>query len=559
MEDRRTAGPQLGSIKMTKAAAAGPAANADGARPKFDAIGPIGAVLFIGALAGAGFYTWKMLTGDIASAGEVLSFSSFAALAAALVLALGFEFVNGFHDTANAVATVIYTRSLPPTVAVIWSGMWNFLGVVFSAGLVAYSIIGLLPVELILQVGTAAGYAMIFALLAAAIVWNVGTWYFGIPNSSSHCLIGSVLGVGLANQLMAPVGYATSGVDWGQAEKIGKSLFMSPLIGFTAAAILLLILKAVATNPKLYKEPETDAPPPWWIRGTLITTCTAVSFAHGGNDGQKGIGLIMLILIGAAPAAFALNRDLPEKEVAAIVSTLEATADIAKTRAAGILPPDLAAARDGAGEALRTKTYVAGESDAALSVLAADVAARVKAAGSLRAVAPEDTAAFRSDLYVVGETAKLMAKSADGVSDEQKSALEATTKETQAATRFIPNWVKLAVAFALGLGTMVGWKRIVITVGERIGKQHMTYGQGAAAETVAAVTIMGAQQFGLPVSTTHVLNSAVAGTMAANGSGLQWKTIGTLAGAWLITLPVVITLSGVLYYLGIQVAQAVAR
>jgi PiT family inorganic phosphate transporter len=259
------------------------------------------------------------------------------------------------------------------------------------------------------------------------------------------------------------------------------------------------------------------------------------------------MGLVMLILIGAAPAAFALNRDLPQQEIAAIVSTLEETADIASARAAGATSPDLEAARDAAGEALRTKTYVAGETDAALAALADDVSARLRRAGSLSAISAEETADFRSDLYVVGEAAKLMAKSAAGVSDDEKKALAATTKESQAATRFI--------AFALGIGTMVGWKRIVITVGEKIGKKHMSYGQGAAAETVAAITIFGAQQFGLPVSTTHVLNSAVAGTMAANGSGLQWKTIGTLAGAWLITLPVVIALSGVLYYLGMQVAR----
>jgi PiT family inorganic phosphate transporter len=524
-------------------------------RPAFKPATPIGTTLIVAVAAGAGYYTWASLVADIGASGDVLSTSAFIALVVALALALGFEFVNGFHDTANAVATVIYTRSLPPTFAVVWSGFWNFLGVATSAGLVAYGIIALLPVELILQVGTAGGYAMIFALLASAIFWNLFTWYFGVPNSSSHCLVGSILGVGLANQLMAPVGYATSGVDWAQAEKIGRSLFMSPLIGFTAAAILLLALKFAARNPTLYAPVETDAPPPWWVRATLITTCTAVSFAHGGNDGQKGMGLVMLILIGAAPAAFALNRDLPQQEIAAIVSTLEETADIASARAAGATSPDLEAARDAAGEALRTKTYVAGETDAALAALADDVSARLRRAGSLSAISAEETADFRSDLYVVGEAAKLMAKSAAGVSDDEKKALAATTKESQAATRFIPNWVKFAVAFALGIGTMVGWKRIVITVGEKIGKKHMSYGQGAAAETVAAITIFGAQQFGLPVSTTHVLNSAVAGTMAANGSGLQWKTIGTLAGAWLITLPVVIALSGVLYYLGMQVAR----
>jgi len=408
-----------------------------------------------------------------------------------------------------------------------------------------------------LQVGTAAGYAMIFALLVSAIFWNMFTWYFGVPNSSSHCLIGSVLGVGVANQLMAPVGYATSGVDWGQAEKVANSLFFSPLIGFTAAAILLLVLKAVASNPKLYREPEGDAPPPWWIRATLVTTCTAVSFAHGGNDGQKGMGLIMLILIGAAPAAFALNRAMPEAETAAIVRTLEATADLAATRAAGDAAQDPIAAREAVGAALRAKDAAAGGLEANLAAIAADAAQRIAAAGTIAAIPADETAALRSDLYVVGEASKLLAKAGD-MSAGERATYEKARDAAQSATRYIPDWVKFGVAFALGLGTMVGWRRIVVTVGERIGKTHMTYGQGAAAETVAAVTILGAQQFGLPVSTTHVLNSAVAGTMAANGSGLQWKTVGTLAGAWLITLPVVITLSGGLYFIGMQFVRALA-
>lgn len=525
-------------------------------RPVFKTATPIGMALFVAVLVGAGYYTFASLTGDIGSSGDVLSTSAFIALATALLLALGFEFVNGFHDTANAVATVIYTRSLPPTFAVVWSGVWNFIGVVTSAGLVAYSIIGLLPVELILQVGSGAGYAMIFALLVSAIFWNLATWRFGIPNSSSHCLIGSVLGVGVANQLMAPAGYATSGVDWSQAEKIGKALLMSPLIGFTLAAIALLILKMVASNPKLYRAPASDGAPPWWIRASLITTCTAVSFAHGGNDGQKGMGLLMLILIGAAPAAFAINRALPGSEVAMIVSTLEETADIAAARAGLAAAPHVEAARETVGAALRAKSFDSRASNAAVASLADDLAARLQTAGTMAAIAPEASGVLRSDLYVVGEAARFLAK-AEGVSPTHAQTLGLLTKETQKATRFIPDWVKLSVAFALGLGTMIGWRRIVVTVGERIGKQHMSYGQGAAAETVAAMTIIGAQQFGLPVSTTHCLNSAVAGTMAANGSGLQWKTIGMLATAWLITLPVVITLSGVLYYIGLRIVQAI--
>src|SRR5215475_3885940 len=225
-------------------------------------------------------------------------------LGVALLVALGFEFVNGFHDTANAVATVIYTHSLDPNIAVVWSGFWNFAGVVTSTGAVAFGIVSLLPVELILQVGSSAGFAMVFALLVAAILWNLGTWYFGLPASSSHTLIGSIIGVGIANQLMASR-TGTSGVDWGQATNIGKSLLLSPIIGFALAAILLYILKIVLqrTAAALFAEPVGNQPPPWWIRGILILTCTLVSFFHGSNDGQKGMGLIMLILIGTVPTA----------------------------------------------------------------------------------------------------------------------------------------------------------------------------------------------------------------------------------------------------------------
>src|SRR5450432_145346 len=238
---------------------------------------------------------------------EMLSVWPYLLLGTALLVALGFEFVNGFHDTANAVATVIYTHSLEPNMAVVWSGFWNFFGVVTSTGAVAFGIVSLLPVELILQVGSSAGFAMVFALLTAAIIWNVGTWYFGLPSSSSHTLIGSVIGVGLANQFMA-VKHATSGVDWKQASNIGRSLLLSPLIGFAVAALLLMVMRKVVKNRHLYEAPVGTKPPPFWIRGLLVLTCTGVSFAHGSNDGQKGMGLIMLILIGTVPTAYALNH-----------------------------------------------------------------------------------------------------------------------------------------------------------------------------------------------------------------------------------------------------------
>ncbi len=243
-------------------------------------------------------------------------------LGIALLVALGFEFVNGFHDTANAVATVIYTHSLEPHIAVVWSGLWNFLGVLTSSGLVAFGIISLLPVELILQVGSKAGFAMVFALLVAAIIWNLSTWYFGLPASSSHTLIGSIIGVGIANQLMS-VRTGTSGVDWGQALNIGKSLLLSPLVGFAMAFLLLSLMKAVVKNKKLYEAPEGTEPPPFWIRALLLLTCTGVSFAHGSNDGQKGMGLIMLILIGTVPTAYALNHAVTKRQSQDFVAVSE--------------------------------------------------------------------------------------------------------------------------------------------------------------------------------------------------------------------------------------------
>src|SRR5580698_3720658 len=284
--------------------------------PKLDhATNPLAAILFMGVVGAAILFVAYSIYSDIDAAGvKISSFLPFLLLFVALLIALGFEFVNGFHDTANAVATVIYTRALPANIAVVWSGMWNLLGVLWSSGAVAFGIISLLPVELILQVGGSAGFAMVFALLIAAIIWNLGTWWFGLPSSSSHTLIGSIIGVGLANQLMS-VKTGTSGVDWSQAGNIGKSLLISPVVGFVSAAGLLLLMKVVIPNKALYEAPVGTEPPPFWIRCLLMLTCTGVSFAHGSNDGQKGMGLIMLILVGTVPTAYALNRAVSPSDV----------------------------------------------------------------------------------------------------------------------------------------------------------------------------------------------------------------------------------------------------
>jgi PiT family inorganic phosphate transporter len=466
-------------------------------------------------------------------------------LGIALLIALGFEFVNGFHDTANAVATVIYTHSMSPNLAVVWSGCFNFAGVLVSTGAVAFGIVSLLPVELILQVGSGAGFAMVFALLIAAILWNLGTWYFGLPSSSSHTLIGSIIGVGLMNQLMAASPSGTSGVDWSQATKIGETLLISPLVGFSAAYLLLTILKSTIKIPALYKEPEGNKPPPLWIRFLLILTCSGVSFFHGGNDGQKGMGLIMLILIGTVPTAYALNRTMHEQDVSAFVAASTQAQSALSRYAAGDAPADPHAA---AMDVVRART-VTPQGVAALGALAESISKQVDQYHSLDKVPAGHMVNIRNDMYLVSEGLRFLGKSKTlNVSIDDKQTLDVYKKQLDHSTKFIPTWVKVAVAIALGLGTMIGWKRIVVTVGERIGKTHLTYAQGASAEIVAMATIGAAEMYGLPVSTTHVLSSGVAGTMVANRSGLQWATVRNLLMAWVLTLPVSIALAGALYW-----------
>ena len=485
------------------------------------------------------FYALSHLISDL-SVVQSTSIRPFIFLAGALLIALGFEFVNGFHDTANAVATVIYTHSLEPHIAVAWSGFCNFTGVLVSSGAVAFGIVSLLPVELILQVGSSAGFAMVFSLLVAAMIWNVGTWYFGLPASSSHTLIGSIIGVGIANQLLA-VKTATSGVDWGQAANIGRSLLASPLFGFALAAVLLLLARAFISDKRLYEAPETTEPPPFWIRCLLILTCTAVSFAHGSNDGQKGMGLIMLILIGIVPTAYALNRAIPASQTQDFVAVSQQAVKVMDkyvSKATTIADP-----RDEIQEYVRSHKFTP-NTTLALRQIINDISNEMSVYGELSKVPPTMMRNFRNDMYLVSESLRLMKKTgqpAMGAADEK--VLENYKSHVDKSTKFIPGWVKVAVALALGMGTMVGWKRIVVTVGEKIGKDHLSYGQGAAAEITAAATIAAADHFGLPVSTTHVLSSGIAGTMTANRSGLQLDTVRNIALAWVLTLPASIMLA----------------
>ncbi|AXI02128.1 anion permease [Aquirhabdus parva] len=503
--------------------------------------------LFFGLIVFALIYIGTQLATDLSHVPQLTIFS-FAMLGAALTIALGFEFVNGFHDTANAVATVIYTNALPASVAVVWSGLFNFLGVLMASGAVAYGILALLPVELILNVSSGAGFAMVFALLLAAIIWNLGTWYLGIPASSSHTMVGSIIGVGLMNQFLHSATDGASGVDVEQVIKVGKALLFSPLIGFGFAAIVFLLVKFVFKRRlELFQPPVGNEPPPFVIRALLIFTCTGVSFAHGSNDGQKGMGLIMLILIGIVPLAYSLNKTMDSTQVQSFAALSEKTARI--------LAPSQPTITDTQARATLTRyiqdRQVNPQVVPSVAVLSNHLGDAVASYGSMDKVPESATANLRNDMYLSSATLKRLDK--DKAMPTLNAAQTATVvdyrKNLDKATQYIPTWVKVAVALALGLGTMVGWRRIVVTVGEKIGKSHMTYGQGMSAELVAMTTILAADGVGVPVSTTHVLNSAVAGTMTANKSGLQWSTVRSILSAWVLTLPAAMALSGGLYWL----------
>ena len=506
----------------------------------------VGVAAFIAALAAGLGYVGVHVAQDLHNV-AIPSAWPYLLLALALVIALGFEFVNGFHDTANAVATVIYTNSLDPNVAVVWSGLCNLAGVLASSGTVAYAVITLLPIELILQVSSGVGFAMVFALLIAAILWNLGTWWLGLPASSSHTMVGSIIGVGVANQLLG-LHNGTSGVDWEQATKVLKVLLISPVVGFGAAAVLMLLSKWLVRYPALYEAPKNNQPPPFPVRVLMVLTCTGVSFFHGSNDGQKGMGLIMLILIGTVPTAYALNHAVTAQDIQEFISSSEQAGHILDRHVdkAGILGAD---PREEVTNYIRTR-QLQPDTILALRELVEDLNHEVALYKEFKAVPASQQTNVRNDMYVASEAIRLMEKSHNpAFTQDENSVLLNYKSRVDKATKFIPDWVKVAVALALGLGTMVGWKRIVVTVGEKIGKDRLTYAQGASAGLVAMGTIFAADTFGLPVSTTHVLSSGVAGTMVANGSGLQFGTLRNIAAGWVFTLPAAGLLSGLLYWL----------
>ncbi len=471
-----------------------------------------------------------------------LESSLFILLFICLFLACAFEFVNGFHDTANAVATVIYTNSLKPQQAVIWSGFMNFLGLLTGGVGVTMSIIGLLPTDLLIDPNVYHTVAMALAMLLTAILWNLGTWYFGIPASSSHTLIGSIIGIGLGYMYISGDAKA---VNWDKAIEIGQALLLSPLFGFALAIVLMYILKKSVENKAIFKEPKKDTPPPVWIRAILILTCTTVSFFHGRNDGQKGIGLVMIILIAFLPNYFAINTKVDPfklKNEVTIVQTIVAKIDTNKL------------------------SVTEKESYTKIIKASKDLDGILMDKSLVNNLSTETKLKIRKDVLAINKLSKKLSESdAVALSADDKSALKKATagdkppffafgsnnKGLSSLTDYAPDWVMWMIAVALGLGTMIGWKRIVVTIGEKIGKQHLSYAQGASAEIVASITIGLATIYKWPVSTTHVLSSGIAGTMVASKGikNLQGGTVRNIVMAWVLTLPVTILVSASLFVL----------
>lgn len=447
-----------------------------------------------------------------------------------IICVCAFEFVNGFHDTANAVATVIYTKSLKPHIAVYLSGFLNFAGVASGLWLgfaVAMKIVNLLPIESLINQNVYQSIAMVLAMLLSSIIWNLGTWYFGIPCSSSHTLIGSIIGVGMAFTFMPEAN--GSAVNWGEASKIGMSLLISPLFGFAMVIFLMYLMKRFITNQDIFKEPKKTKAPPMWIRIILILTCSGVSFAHGSNDGQKGIGLMMLILIAIVPSYFALN---PDKEIIHVKKDIEVISSISNK---------IDTVRLGSSE--RKKLNEVKNSIASLN----SIIDNYKISDSLTI---KDKLNSRKHILVIGSGLDKIVKSGDAsISLKEIEELNSTVKKSKKYIEYAPGWVTVLISLSLGIGTMIGWKRIVVTIGEKIGKEHLTYAQGASSELVAATTIALSSGLGLPVSTTHVLSSGIAGSMVANKGmkNLRPETVKSIVLAWVLTLPVTVILSAILF------------
>jgi inorganic phosphate transporter, PiT family len=447
--------------------------------------------------------------------------ATIAILAGCLILVLFFEFSNGFHDTANAVATVIYTNSLRPVVAVIWSGILNFVGVIAGGIAVAYALVELIPPEVVSPPDGSVAAGMLVAVFAAALCWNVGTWWLGIPNSSSHALIGALIGIAIEHSLVGGGGGVT-GVDWGQVWSVLGSLLVSPILGFILSLGVFLLFRRLIRQRQLFEPPEGDQPPVWWMRSLLVLTCTGVSFAHGTNDGQKSIGLIMLTIIGLMPASYALNLDMTSDQIGQAARQMQDAAGLIERAGGERKQQGLPAARS--------------------------LASRFSHLSQVGDIPAGERSAVRDELNRTLASLREVNESKN-ISEADKKSAKSVHDELMRSVQYAPWWVRIISALCLGIGTMVGYRRIVKTLGERLGKQHLVPAQGASAELVAAGLISFAGFTGYPVSTTHVVTGGIAGTMVGSGAGVQRATLRMIAAAWLLTLPATIALSCGLFYL----------
>ncbi|WP_202948041.1 inorganic phosphate transporter [Methylobacterium sp. GXF4] len=442
-------------------------------------------------------------------------------LIVALVLVLAFEFSNGFHDTANAVATVIYTGTLKPMQAVVWSGLMNFLGVMLGGIAVAYTLVELVPPDVLPPPNGGQAVGMLAALLVSALAWNVGTWWLGLPNSSSHALIGALIGIAVEHALAQGRGLQ-EGVDWSEVRGVLGSLLTSPVLGFALAFGLFRLIARTAHDRRLYEPPRDGEVPVWWMRGILVLTCTGVSFAHGTNDGQKSIGLIMLAIIGLFPADYALNSSMGGDTLAAL----------------GRRMPEID----------RLIARYGGDRKEEGAAAVRSMAERLSTAASVADLSPEDRTTLRHHLNQVSEQLKRIGEDRK-VPEAQRAEAKAAHTEIGRSVEYAPWWVRALSAVFLGAGTMVGYRRIVTTLGERLGNSHLVPAQGAAAELVAAGLIGAAGFTGFPVSTTHVVTGGIAGTMAGARVGVQRPMLRQIATAWALTLPATMALSATTFWL----------
>lgn len=480
-----------------------------------------------------------------------------------LLLALGFvlfyEAINGFHDTANAVATVIYTRAMRSQLAVVMAAVFNFFGVLLGGLSVAYAIVHMLPTDLLLNVSSAHGLAMVFSMLLAAIIWNLGTWYAGLPASSSHTLIGAIIGIGLTNAVITDTSVMEA-LNMTKVISIFASLILSPVVGLVFAGGLVFLLRRywsgskkrarIHLTPEEREKRDGKRKPPFWTRIALILSAIGVAFSHGANDGQKGIGLIMLVMIGVAPAGFIVNMNASGYE---ITRTRDAINNVETwlrqhpqllRKVADTQPPTLA--ENGAGAPDQFHCHP--ENAFHWLRRAGNTLTHIE---SYKQLTTAQHSQLRRIILCISDTADKVAKLPE-VSPDDKRLIKKLRADMLSTIEYAPVWIILAVALALGCGTMIGWRRVATTIGEKIGKKGMTYAQGMSAQMTAAISIGLASYTGMPVSTTHVLSSSVAGTMIVDGGGLQRKTVTSIMMAWVFTLPASVILSGSLYWFTLQ-------